>query len=1016
MNKELLQKIKDDCTLDHILKDYHSSNQWKKKGSNYHLHCPVCKTDHKLEYSEAKSIAKCFKCDTGASTAQSYLIKFQGLSAMDSVLQMARVINIDIPDESKIPKKVYNQPQVPSASTSTHKIPFLQSFLSGSGLTTEDINAEVFIDDDTIKEVKTYESMTVDSAFKKIPGDDVIINYYDLFGKPITYYRKNKSGAPMGKPQPFYRVRYANPETNMPDKNGNHPKYRSPYGSGSQLYIPKWVRTKFKKSSKIKTLYLQEGEKKADKATKHGLISVGVMGIHNIASNQQLPKEFELIIKRCQVENVVFVLDADWQDLSSNLEGTVAVDNRPKSFFRAVVKFRNHFKAFSNTGIDLNIYFGHVKPNDKGDKGIDDLMLNSLEKAEVDSLKDICEKAINRPDGDALYIKFYNITTVSEYAIMEHWGLHNIDAFIDKYKSRLKTLKKFKFNRVEWRIDEYGQKELAQPLTINETFFNVDSDKKGDRAVSFNHKRCYTFLQNRGFYRYAEPGNTYSFISIEDNVVKRVEPHQIKDFVIQFVKELNNEQVENMLYRGAKQYLGSESLGNMDYNWPQFYKPSINSQNLYFKNSFFHVTDKEIQLLEVPEAEGQIWEDSILDFQPKMLEPLFEIAQIDTEATKERPDLKDFLGEWTIDFSAESDKCDWIQFLLNTSRFYKRNRTEHDLELDEVFELTRHFLSKATSFGYLLHDFRNSGNEYAIVGMDGAASSVGDSNGRSGKSLFGKALEQLIPTVRMDGKTVDLKNDRFAFEEVNTTTKLIFIDDVKINFTIELLFAKITGHFTLERKGIGKTTLPEETVIKFYIPTNHALKGDGGSFEDRQRLIGFSEWYNKDWKPIDDFNKRFFDEWDEEQWNLFYNFAALSLHLYLKHGIIEAPKEKLMQRKLRQDIGEAFMDWADEYFSDPRHVNTKVEKDAMYQTPGNAFFGDGFLVKYAAQRKYTPVNVFKSKLKKYCKYRGYAFNPSKEGADIKTQGKEYIEIYKPEITEGDLAAVEDDDNPLISED
>jgi hypothetical protein len=1030
---DAIKHIKETAQIDNVLRDYHSELD-DKKPTQWKMDCPLCDGKKKLEYSTAKNIVKCFKCKTGANSAQSYLIKFQKLEPWDSIVEMARIESIDIPapagprkqitleeniadvenENNPAPKK----PVKPRSKTQSRKrvdpkSTFLQRFLDGSGLDRLDITATVTIDDDTVAEIPLYESATVDSAFNIVPGDDVIIHYYDLYGKPVTYYKKNKQGSTIGKPIPFYRIRYASPELNTPDKSGNYPKYRSPYGSGSHIYIPKHVREKFKKSSRIETLYIQEGEKKADKATKHGMISVGVMGIHNIASNQQLPKDFELIIKRCQVENVVFMLDADWLDLSNTIDGKRSADSRPKSFFRAVSNFQKHFAAFSNSGVDLNIYFGHVKENQNSDKGLDDLLTNSMSETELKALKSSTDKALKKPSGDHQDLKFYNITTVSEFKLREFWGLQNIDAFIDKYYDRLKSLKKFKVGRIEWRINpDTGEKEMAQPLSDGEMFYKIDEkakDPNSDRAVSFNYKRCYTFLHNRGYYRFRESGNTYTWVHINGNIVERIEPHNIKDFVVDFVKELNIEPVENMLYKGAKQYLGSDSLSNLDYTHPNFYKPTLNSQNIYFKDVFFNITDEKIQLLENSNADGQIWSDSILDFKPTLLDPLFDFVQITKEDVVDTEELKPYVGEYELRFTEEGKQCHFMQFLFNTSKFYHRGNNP---TLDEEYERNRHFLSKMTAFGYMLHDFRNKGNEYAIVGMDGMMSTVGDSNGRSGKSLFGNALEQIIPTVVMDGKTTDLQTDRFAFEEVESHHKHIFFDDVKPNFIFELLFAKITGRFTIEKKGVGKYTMDQDTVLKFYIATNHALKGDGGSFEDRQRLLGFSSWYNTDWKPIQDFKVRFFDEWDHKQWNLFYNMAALSLHLYLKHGLIKSPQDKLNQRKLRQDIGETFMDWAGIVFANPDNLNQRLVKDELYDGNPNVnstLSGEGYLFKYSEQKRYTPISKFKVLIKKYCQYRGWEFNPEKEGKDIKSGGREYFVLSPSDKEFQEIRAAYDSD-------
>ncbi|MEX0274283.1 MAG: CHC2 zinc finger domain-containing protein [Flavobacteriaceae bacterium] len=988
---DIKAQILDRASLHNVLKEYHGLH--KKKGASYVMDCPKCGVKDKLEYSEAKEIAKCFKCDIGVKTPANYLQKFQGLTYGQSLEELARIEGVVIP-KGKLNEK----------RKASHQVPYIQDFLGGSGLNTGDITGPVYVDEETRKEVPSYVSGTVDTAFEIVPGDDVIIHYYDLDGRPMQYYRKDKKGNPVGKKRNFYRVRYQNPELHK-DKNDNPIKYRSPFGSDTKIYINKWIREKYKKSSKIQTLYIQEGEKKADKATKHGLISVGIMGIHNIAYQKRLPVEFEAIIKRCQVENVVFVLDSDWDQLGNRIDSNHSADQRPKSFFRAVVNFRNHFYAFTNNDIYLNIYFGYVKPNPEKDKGIDDLLVNSLRNKETE-LKPLCEAALKEPKGDATWLQFHNITSMSEYKIMGFWHLGNVDDFTAHYRERLRTLPKFRYGSIEWRYNDKGARELAQPLMPQDTFWNEDirKDDHGriiSKKLSFNHHRCYTFLRNRGYYRLGQPNNSFIWIKIEGNIVTRVEPYQIKDFVIDFTEQLNKEDVLNMLYRGGRMYLGPESLGNLHFTNLALHSASKNTQYIYFNKNFFKITDEGIELEEIKNLNGQVWRDNIIDFSPIKTEPLLsEVHQINENDIRANENLANFKGEYSVGFSESGNRCHFLSFLLNTSTFFGKDKSFEDATFEERFETTRHLLSKLTAFGYMLHRYRNAAVEKAVVGMDGTMSEVGKSNGRSGKSLFGLAVEQLIPTVTIPGKKRNLLEDQFLFQEVDQRTAAIFFDDVRSNFDFEFLFPYITGKFTLEKKGMGKMTLPRDFVQKFYISTNHALRGDGGSFEDRQFMLGFSNWYNARHKPIDDFKVMFFDEWDETQWNLFYNLAALCLHLYFKHGLIPAPSEKLINRKLRQEMGEQFLDWAEEYFSNPQNVQCQIYKDTMYQaTRGeqdHMQHGDGFVTKYPGQRRFTPIQIFKTKVKLYCKYKGFDFNPSKNGGDIKKGGKEYLAVFIPE--------------------
>lgn len=985
ISEEKKLEILEKATLERTLSQYHS--QWRKRGKDLKDDCPICKKKDKLSYSPTKEVVKCFSCDIGARKPVSYLTKFQGRSYKEALEELAKLEMVDLPERKPVapPKRI-------------EKTSFCAKVLRESGLTQEDITTEVVMDQQTKREVATYQAGTVDERFEIIPGDDMIIHYYDLEGKPMYFYRKDRSNNAVGKRREFYRVRYQNPALHK-DKNGNPVKYRSPFGSGSKIYINKVIRRKYQAASIIETLYIQEGEKKADKATKHGLISVGVMGIHNIASNKTLPKEFELIIKRCQVKNVVFAVDADWQDLSSKIDSKHAADQRPTSFFTAVRNFRHHFYAFANNDIHLNIYFAHVSENTEKDKGVDDLLTNSLRGKEGE-LKDLCEKAIIDPKGDAKWMKFHNITNMSDYKLREFWGLQDKDAFVAKYHDELKELPQFKFRGMKWRINEMGLLELAQPLLDHERFWNKleKVNSKGDVtscSYSFNHKRCYSFLSGRGFGRLAQPNNNFMWIQREESIVREVQVYQIRDYVINFTKELNMEEVENMLYRGGPKYFGPDSMGNLEFMDPKFHKSDKGLQYLYFQKNYWKITKDGIEEGELGDLNGDVWQDQLKDFTPSKLPLLLnEVHQINDEDIRNDESLAPFKGEWSIDFSDDGFNCHFLQFLVNTSNFNREGKRSLDkLTIYEKFETTRHLLSKLTTIGYMLHRYRDSGVLKAVICMDIKMSEVGVSNGRTGKSLLGEAMRKIIPTVYIGGKKKDLTDDRFKWEEVDERTELVFIDDLRVNFDFEALFPEITGDFQVEGKGIKKYTLHRSVAPKILISTNHAIKGEGSSFRDRQILLGFSDYYNDHHKPVDDFGKLFFDEWDRDQWNLFYNMAAMCLHLYFKHGLIEAPTEKLEKRRLRQDIGEVFLDWAEEFFSRPGNLRNKdLLKSDMYNG-NNPICGESFIMKYPGERKYTHVTKFKRKLKSYCKYMNWEFNPSKNGGDIKKGGAEYIEIY-----------------------
>ena len=112
--------------------------------------------------------------------------------------------------------------------------------------------------------------------------------------------------------------------------------------------------------------------------------------------------------------------------------------------------------------------------------------------------------------------------------------------------------------------------------------------------------------------------------------------------------------------------------------------------------------------------------------------------------------------------------------------------------------------SKMTAIGYLLHKYRDKSCEKAVIAMDGRLSEVGESNGRTGKSIVGFAIGEVVPQVYIGAKSKDLEHDPFLFKEVTEKTDNIFLDDVRANIDFEFFFPIITGKLMVNTKGVKR--------------------------------------------------------------------------------------------------------------------------------------------------------------------------------------------------------------------
>lgn len=940
-----------------VVQDFH---QLRKSGSDYVADCPHCHAARKFTVAPNKDIFKCFSCnELGGKGAINYLMSAEGMSYLDALDFLVRkfcVILAPKPEQREKPITRIKSQSKESAGQNVDS--YCARMLAQSGLTFADVMAKVYksTDTKTVFQGPTFKPGSIDGkGCITATGDDVIIEYYDLEGLPVTYMRSMGRKAEPIQTE-YFRVRWQFPEMHK-DKEGKPFKYRSPVGSGTPIYIPDKIRQLYKSGIPIPTLFIQEGEKKAEKACKHSIPSIAVSGIQNLGTKGNLPEDLIRLITTCQVKEVVFIFDSDWDDISSNIKINDQVEKRPRNFYFAARNFKDYMRALKNRDIYVEAFIGHVNKNSAGDKGIDDLLANTLRGKESDLVDDIYF-ALNDKKGLGKYVELFKITTWTDFKLMELWALHSHEAFAQRHKDILKELPEFVFGRYRWKFDDEGRVVLAQPFDDDEKFWievKKNEGKDNERTVyEFAYLNSQNFLQNRGFGRMKLLDGAYKFIHLDPPVVYSIDASDARDYLYQFARHNCKREVVEMLIKGITQYLGPDKLSLLDFIKPNFLTPDRTRQYFYFKKNCWLVTRGSVTEMGYESINHHIWEEQRREQEVKYLGKPLITFQYEN-------------GKCKFHLSEDGQQCHFLRFLENTSNFTWRKKTEEIVE-DEVNENNIHLLSKLCAIGFMMMEAKDNNVCRAIIGMDGRQSEVGESNGRSGKSLIGELMRNVLPIVYIPGKKSDLLNDQFIWNDIQENTKLVFIDDVLLGFNLELLFPNITGDWTVNYKGGRRITLPFARSPKIYITTNHAIRGEGGSFRDRQWLIAFSDYYNDAHKPTDDFGSLFFSEWDYEQWNLTWNLLANCIQLYLTYGVVQAPGERLEQRRMRQEIGEAFISWADEYYSDENHLNARLPRKELW---------DSYCNYDPAQRKYCTPTLFKKKLMLYCTWKGLIFNPQK---------------------------------------
>ncbi|MES2590875.1 MAG: hypothetical protein V4608_03235 [Bacteroidota bacterium] len=299
--------------------------------------------------------------------------------------------------------------------------------------------------------------------------------------------------------------------------------------------------------------------------------------------------------------------------------------------------------------------------------------------------------------------------------------------------------------------------------------------------------------------------------------------------------------------------------------------------NLHFKNTDWVITKNGIEEKPIMDATGDR-----IPFEVKKTDPLLIINSKPDE--KGNPHYSIRSGDLGLLI-----QCHFARFLYNTSDF-NWNVSFNKVSAIEPTLTNTHFISKCSAIGYLLYSGHDKDGTKAVIANEIPPDS-GSVIGRTGKSLLAQAISKMVPTVTVQGKRRDINTDRFLFECVDAGTKVVNIDDAKRNFNFENLFPFVGGDWIIKRKRKEDLIIPRESAPKLYISTINKIKGQGGSFDRRMHVITFSNYYNEKRSPRQELSI-FFQDWDKNQWNLFYNFMANCIQIYFEHGLVASPQVK----------------------------------------------------------------------------------------------------------------------------
>ncbi len=471
-------------------------------------------------------------------------------------------------------------------------------------------------------------------------------------------------------------------------------------------------------------------------------------------------------------------------------------------------------------------------------------------------------------------------------------------------------------------IDDTVLIEIKENVTSNDFWIFT---KKGVKIENYLYK---LWLESNGFYKYYPEGSeSFIFVKVTNNLIDNTNEVKIKDYVLNELLKLKEHKVYEFM-SGNQKYFKDDYLNILSESNIFFKEDTIDTGYIYFRNAAVKVTKDNIELIDYLELDGFVWKKHIIDF----------------------------------DFELTNDiDCDFAKFinLISNNNYDKVN-------------------SITSTIGYLMHSFKTSANNKAVILNDETISE--NPNGGSGKGIFWNALSKVKRVADINGKSFSFEKS-FPYQTVSADTQILVFDDVQKNFKFENLFSVITEGITLEKKNKDAIKIPVSKSPKILITTNYTIGGVGGSFERRKWEVEFSSYFSSKHTPLNEFGRMFFDEWDKSEWLKFYNYMVKCIQMYLTNGLVNFEYVNLEIRKYIKETSFEFYEWAN---NETLKENERLNKTMVFNL---------FLEEYPDFKRFNlSQKRFWMWVEKYCTFNNITLI---KGQD--SMGQRYVELKTEDL-------------------
>ena len=569
---------------------------------------------------------------------------------------------------------------------------------------------------------------------------------------------------------------------------------------------------------------------------------------------------------------------------------------------------------------------------------------------------------------------------------------------------------KMNFDKEKPETVKNGFDVLVETSLPCQFWFKKYDDKKKFKGYDINNESLDQFLQFSGFYKFEDEDlkEDYIFIKNTNNVLEETLVHNIKDYPLNYLRSKNKSvALRNAVHRSNQ--ISDKKLSSLPTLEPCFETTGKNHQYFFFNNKALKATKTDVVEINYQKLDIQVWKKHIIDH--------------DINFKKEKPFeiFKDKDGDWDIKINHKNNHV--LNFLINASRIHWRvcgytpfklrmneaekidEQLEHSEKRNKAIELIKDaqkeylkannfkldeegltkkqikeqklcLINKLFAFGYGLHEEKTQSKPWMTWSMDNKVSRLSASEGRSGKSLLMfQALKSMFPgkfKYKNARKITPKTNTDFVFDGITKETSAVCFDDANEYFPIDLLYTNATGDFEVNPKGRTEYTIPYESSPKIHFTSNFGAGNVDPSTIARTLFLTYSDYYHaknefddEAHKVSDDFDgMELFKDFNNEQNDDWYSFAIHCFQFYLNcDEKIDPPMGNVDKRNLLQQLGDNFVEWADQYFTS-ENTNVNILRRVIFK-------------EYQAdnQKSTMKTGTFKSKLKTYCDFRGYIFNP-----------------------------------------